>query len=592
MLRRARQALVAGRRPRPRRHDPAAARGRAAAKANGEGAQGEAARPELRFAVGDRVECNMDGWALGVVVRHWYHEPSWPPGQVVPYQVKLDSGMTIFAPYDEEQCIRKAQGILSYGKIPVTVLTGFLGAGKTTLLNYILRAQHGKRYAVIENEVGAVPIDEMLVNEAVGKQSTTESITVLDNGCLCCTLRDDLVEALRSIVETVRQRLDAGVPNAMIDGILIETTGIADPGPICKTFGLDAEVNAHCKIDGILTVVDAVHFLQQLERERPEDTVNEPAQQVAFADKVLLNKVDAVDPARVRETIDAIRGVNTLVPIKECSLAKAPDAVPLDELLSIDAFDATRLLSEDGDAVDLASAEHDQGHDAECSNPECSDPGCSDPACGDSSPDQGAGCSNPECSEPECSDPGCGDATSESKSGCGDATSKSTCGGKASKSGCGDASSKSSTCGGKASKSSCGDASSKSSKCGGKASKCKPAPPPKVKHDTDIGTVLLEMSGSALDVTRFQVFLDQLLSERSVDLYRYKGVLAVDQQGIVVRYVLQGVHDMTEISFSGEWPAGTPVKTQVVIIGRKLDREAWQESFAACAVDAPQTVDA
>jgi len=190
-------------------------------------------------------------------------------------------------------CIRKIEGILAVGKIPVTILTGFLGAGKTTLLNYILKEQHGKKYAVIENEMGAVAVDNMLLEDAIQKSDTVESITVLDNGCLCCSIRDDLVGAIKGIVKTVEARYAKGVQDARLDGIIIETTGIADPGPIVKTFCMSEEVEKYCKVDGIVTLVDGAHFLSQLTRERAKDAVNESAQQVAFADKVLLNKVDA-----------------------------------------------------------------------------------------------------------------------------------------------------------------------------------------------------------------------------------------------------------------------------------------------------------
>lgn len=244
-------------------------------------------------------------------------------------------------------------------KVPVVVLTGFLGAGKTTLLNYILRAEHGKRYAVIENEVGQIGIDNQLLNDKELSTRTEEAITVLDNGCLCCTVRNDLINAIKQILNRVdleeANNLAAGGAHGAgqerppLDGILIETTGLADPGPVCKTFYAEDELRERTRMDGVLTVVDAHHFIEQLRRQRSQGAVNESAQQVGFADRLILNKVDSVSEATLQEVEKEIRCINQVCPIYRCSLATRPDQVPLDQLLHSESFSLDRVLRDLGE---------------------------------------------------------------------------------------------------------------------------------------------------------------------------------------------------------------------------------------------------
>lgn len=485
-------------------------------------------KPELRFVLGDRVQCRTgpgngdDAWSAGEVVKLWYREPPWPASRVVPYQIKLDDGRLIFAPMDDNRVIKAVEGVLAEGKLPVTILTGFLGAGKTTLLNYILKTQHGKRYAIIENEVGAVGVDNLLLkNAGYDKSSTEESITLLDNGCLCCTVRGDLVDAIKGIVDKAREKYKAAGESKsgekMLDGIIIETTGVADPGPICKTFYGDPFCNTYCKIDGVITLVDAVHFVEQLTRKRSEGSVNESAQQIAFADKVLLNKVDAASPEKIQQTMEALRGVNEFVPVTKCSIAKSPDSVSLEELLSIDAFDLSKML--DGTDIDLAV---------------------------------------------------CGKVT--------EGSAKEGYGGHGHEEGHGDGHGGGHGHGGHGGHGDCSDDCTHESHGhgGGHGHGHGHA----FRHDTGIGSFVCELVGKPIDGEKFNEFMSELL-QSSENLYRYKGILAMsdDRSGKTMRRVLQGVHDMVDMDAGDEWPKDTPIKSQVVLIGRMLEKAKWTKRF-------------
>jgi G3E family GTPase len=225
-------------------------------------------------------------------------------------------------------------------KIPVTVLTGYLGAGKTTLLNRILTEPHGRKFAVIVNEFGEIGIDNELV---VG---VDEEIFEMNNGCICCTVRGDLIR----IVEGLMKR------KGKFDAIIIETTGLADPAPVAQTFFVDSDVGAAAKLDAVVTVADARWLLDRL-KDAPE-----AKNQIAFADVILLNKTDLVTEDQLEEVEARIRGINPYAKLHRTQNC----AVPLDAVLGRDAFDLQRILTIEPAFLDEEEAHghgHEHGHD-------------------------------------------------------------------------------------------------------------------------------------------------------------------------------------------------------------------------------------
>ena len=219
-------------------------------------------------------------------------------------------------------------------KTPVTVLTGYLGAGKTTLLNRILTEDHGKKYAVIVNEFGEIGIDNDLVVDA------DEEVFEMNNGCICCTVRGDLIRILGGLMKRSGQ----------FDGILVETTGLADPGPVAQTFYMDEDIAARTRLDAIITVVDARHLLDEIDR------APEAQEQIAFADIVLLNKIDLVDEAGLATVERRIRSINPTARIERTERS----AVALTSILGQSAFELDRILESIPDF--LGHADHDHDH--------------------------------------------------------------------------------------------------------------------------------------------------------------------------------------------------------------------------------------
>ena len=441
-------------------------------------------------------------------------------------------------------------------RVPVTILTGFLGSGKTTLLNRILSEQHGKRIAVIENEYGEVGIDQALVINA------DEEVFEMSNGCICCTVRGDLIRVLNKL----NKRRDK------FDYVLVETTGLADPGPVAQTFFMDEELRAEYALDGIVTLVDAAHIEQQLGRS------DESTEQIAFADVLVLNKTDLVNGEALDGLEARLRGMNRMARVVRSERAD----VPVETVLDLGAFNLDEVLERrptflepeypfEWTGVYSLDAGRYELNLAEGPDPEMSLVVVSGQATDDAALREGAEWCVREYAEPaENIEPG-GENPFEKH-----------------------ANLQLDTPGRKSfflevdtpglfglyaqhlpEEFDLHLRNAAGAVVPVKADRTWVA---QHEHDDEVGSVPIEIEGDA-DSEKLNAWLSQLLRDRGVDIFRMKGFISV--AGESRRFVFQGVHMLFDGQPDREW-GDAPRRNQLVFIGRNLDGESMREGFKAC----------
>ena len=443
-------------------------------------------------------------------------------------------------------------------KVPVSILTGFLGSGKTTLLNRILSEEHGKRIAVIENEFGEVGIDQALVINA------DEEIFEMANGCICCTVRGDLIRVLGNLMK----RRDK------FDYVLVETTGLADPGPVAQTFFMDDEIREEFALDGIVTLVDAAHIEQQLGRS------DESTEQIAFADVLVLNKTDLANAEALDRLETRLRDMNRMARVVRSERAN----VPVDTVLNLGAFDLDQVLERRPTFLEpeypfewtgVYSLDTGRYEIVLADGP---DPAMSLVVVSEQGPDDAALREGAEWCVRRYADPAEIIHPGEEiplgkhvnlqldspgrKSFFLEADAQVRVGLYAEHA---------------AEEFDLQLTNAEGATIGPEAERTWVA---QHEHDDEVGSIAIEMDGD-VDPDRLNAWIGKLLSERGVDIFRMKGFISL--AGESRRFVFQGVHMLFDGQPDRPW-GDAPRRNQLVFIGRDLDEQSMREGFEACLI--------
>ena len=443
-------------------------------------------------------------------------------------------------------------------RVPVTILTGFLGSGKTTLLNRILTEEHGKRIAVIENEFGEVGIDQALVINA------DEEVFEMSNGCICCTVRGDLIRVLNNL----NKRRDK------FDYVLVETTGLADPGPVAQTFFMDDDLRSDYALDGIVTLVDAAHIEQQLGRS------DESTEQIAFADVLVLNKTDLVNDESLDSLEARLRGMNRMARVVRSERAN----VPVGTVLDLAAFDLDQVLERRPTFLEpeypfewtgvyaLAAGRYElslaDGPDPSMSLVVVSKQGADDAALR-----EGAEWCVRQYAEPaEAIQPGGEIPVGKHVSLRLDSSGRKSFFFEV------DAPAQVGLYAQHLAEEF--DLQLKSADGAVVPVEAERTWITQHEHDDEVASIAIERDGD-VDPEKLNEWIGKLLSERGVDLFRMKGFLSL--AGESRRFVFQGVHMLVDSQPDREW-GDAPRRNQLVFIGRNLDEQSMREGFERCLV--------